>query len=79
MAAGIFPAPCSTSPAAGAQRGGTVEIGGIPIFLESEDAVSGEVRGEAVVDSLSRSEDLREASSPCTRHGRNPDWDRGHE
>jgi len=38
MAAGIFPLPYSTSPAAASQRGVTVEIGGIPIFLESHDA-----------------------------------------
>jgi len=38
MAAGIFHTPGSTSRAAGAQSGVTVEIGGIPIFLESHDA-----------------------------------------
>jgi hypothetical protein len=39
MAAGIFPLPHpSASPAAAPQPGVTVEIGGIPIFLESRDA-----------------------------------------
>jgi hypothetical protein len=38
MAAGILPVPNSASPSAGPQRGVTVEIGGIPIFLESDDA-----------------------------------------
>jgi hypothetical protein len=38
MSTGILPIPCSTLPAAGRQRGVTVEIGGIPIFLESDDA-----------------------------------------
>lgn len=38
MAARTFPLPCPASPAAGPQRGVTVEIGGIPIFLETDDA-----------------------------------------
>jgi len=38
MAAGIFPAPYSESPAAAQSSGVTVEIGGIPIFLETRDA-----------------------------------------
>jgi hypothetical protein len=37
MAAGIFPLPRSASPAAAPQPGVTVEIGGIPILLESND------------------------------------------
>ena len=38
MAARTFPLPCPPSPAAGPQRGVTVEIGGIPISLETDDA-----------------------------------------
>ncbi len=38
MAAGIFPTPRSASPAAGPRGGVTVEIGGIPILLETRDA-----------------------------------------
>ncbi len=38
MAARTFPLPSPASPAAGAESGVTVEIGGIPIFLESQDA-----------------------------------------
>ena len=38
MAAGISSLPRSSSPATGLRRGVTVDIGGIPIFLESDDA-----------------------------------------
>ena len=38
MASGIFSATYSTRPTAGPPSGVTVEIGGIPIFLESHDA-----------------------------------------
>jgi len=38
MPTGILTIPCPALPAAGAQKGVTVEIGGIPIFLESDDA-----------------------------------------
>ena len=38
MATGTLPTPYPASPAASPQTGVTVEIGGIPIFLESDDA-----------------------------------------